>query len=215
MISKITPYIIVVVAVSILGFVTENIWIGMRFGYFDNRGMMLPGLLGYGMAMVGMFLILGTPGTPQFLWYKLSFEKRGYGVIYYVIMAAVLVSVGEIILGNLVERFCQIEWWNYLTLPLHIGKYTSVFTSLGFGLLITIFMDFIFPEIFKWSIAVNSVFVSIAVTGMLILLIVDFIYAAKYMIQNKKINRIWKVDMRDKYIENRGEVMTYGRRRES
>ena len=48
MISKITPYIIVIVAVSILGFVTENIWIGMRFGYFDNRGMMLPGLLGYG-----------------------------------------------------------------------------------------------------------------------------------------------------------------------
>ena len=98
---------------------------------------------------------------------------------------------------------------------MHIGKYTSVFTSLGFGLLITIFMDFIFPEIFKWSIAVNSVSVSIAVTGMLVLLIVDFIYAAKYMIQNKKINRIWKVDMRDKYIENRGEVMTYGRRRES
>ena len=71
MISKITPYIIVVVAVSILGFVTENIWIGMRFGYFDNRGMMLPGLLGYGMAMVGMFLILRTPGNPQLLWYKL------------------------------------------------------------------------------------------------------------------------------------------------
>lgn len=45
MISKITSYIIVVVAVSILGFVTENIWIGMRFGYFDNRGMMLPGLI--------------------------------------------------------------------------------------------------------------------------------------------------------------------------
>ena len=64
MISKITPYIIVIVAVSILGFVTENIWIGMRFGYFDNRGMMLPGLLGYGMAMVGMFLILGTPDAP-------------------------------------------------------------------------------------------------------------------------------------------------------
>lgn len=215
MISKITPYIIVIVAVSILGFVTENIWIGMRFGYFDNRGMMLPGLLGYGIAMVGMFLILGTPDAPQFLWYKLSFEKRGYGVIYYVMMAAVLVSIGEIILGNLVERFCQIEWWNYLTLPLHIGKYTSVFTSLGFGMLITIFMDFIFPEIFKWSLSVNSLSVSIAVTGMLALLIADFIYAAKYMIQNKKINKIWKVDMRDKCIENRSGIMAYGRGRES
>lgn len=215
MISKITPYIIVIVAVSILGFVTENIWIGMRFGYFDNRGMMLPGLLGYGMAMVGMFLILGTPDAPQFLWYKLSFEKRGYGVIYYIVMAAVLVSIGEIILGNLVERFCQIEWWNYQTLPLHIGKYTSVFTSLSFGMLITIFMDFIFPEIFRWSLSVNSISVSIAVTGMLALLIADFIYAAKYMIQNKKINKIWKVDMRDKCIVNRGEVMAYGRRRES
>ena len=36
-----------------------------------------------------------------------------------------------------------------LAIPLHIGKYTSVFTSIGFGMMITIFMNHIFPYLFS------------------------------------------------------------------
>ena len=61
MISKITPLLMILVIASILGYMTENIWVGLRFGYWDNRGMMMPGLLGYGMAIVGLYLILGLP----------------------------------------------------------------------------------------------------------------------------------------------------------
>ena len=46
MISKITPLLMILVIASILGYMTENIWVGLRFGYWDNRGMMMPGLLG-------------------------------------------------------------------------------------------------------------------------------------------------------------------------
>lgn len=67
MLSKVTPYIIVIVVASLLGFITENIWVGLRFGFVDNRGMMAPGLIGYGMAMVGMYILLGTPEMPRFL----------------------------------------------------------------------------------------------------------------------------------------------------
>ena len=39
MLSKVTPYIIVIVVASLLGFITENIWVGLRFGFVDNRGI--------------------------------------------------------------------------------------------------------------------------------------------------------------------------------
>ena len=65
MISKITPLLMILVIASILGYMTENIWVGLRFGYWDNRGMMMPGLLGYGMAIVGLYLILGLPQKPM------------------------------------------------------------------------------------------------------------------------------------------------------
>ena len=67
MLSKVTPYIIVIVVASLLGFITENIWVGLRFGFVDNRGMMAPGLIGYGIAMVGIYFILGTPQQPRLI----------------------------------------------------------------------------------------------------------------------------------------------------
>ena len=39
-----------------------------------------------------------------------------------------------------------------------------------------------------------------------VLLVVDFIHEAKYMIKNKHINKIWKVDIKEKYIVNHDQV---------
>ena len=206
MLSKVTPYIIVIVVASLLGFITENIWVGLRFGFVDNRGMMAPGLIGYGMAMVGMYILLGTPEMPRFLGQRIYFASNELQIAYYIFMAGVLVSVGEILLGTAVERFCQIEWWNYSSLPLHIGKYTSVFTSIGFGMMITIFMNHIFPYLFSRALTVNDGLIESLVYVLFVLLVVDFIHEAKYMIKNKHINKIWKVDIKEKYIVNHDQV---------
>ena len=50
MFSKYTPLIAVIVVASVMGYITENIWIAIRFGYLDNRGMLMPGLIGYSAA---------------------------------------------------------------------------------------------------------------------------------------------------------------------
>ena len=65
----------ILVIASILGYMTENIWVGLRFGYWDNRGMMMPGLLGYGMAIVGLYLILGLPQKPILFGHEFFFEN--------------------------------------------------------------------------------------------------------------------------------------------
>ena len=51
----------VMIIVSMLGFLVENIWLAMTKGYMDNRNMCFPFLIGYGIAMLLILLIIGTP----------------------------------------------------------------------------------------------------------------------------------------------------------
>lgn len=44
-------WLIIIIICSFIGWIIENLWIMLRFGYFDNRNMFLPFLLGYGMAI--------------------------------------------------------------------------------------------------------------------------------------------------------------------
>lgn len=52
---------LIVTVISFLGFVVENVWLSMTKGYIDNRNMTLPFLLGYGIAIVLIYLLFGTP----------------------------------------------------------------------------------------------------------------------------------------------------------
>ena len=160
----------------------------------------MPGLLGYGLAIIGVFYILGTPNHPKFFFFFFFIEYRAAQFAYYIFAYAGLVSVGEIMLGTFVEKYCQIEWWNYSSLPLHIDKYTSLFTSITFGLMITIFMNSLFFSIMKWATHISTLFFQTVVMLLFILLIADFIHEAEYMIKNKRINRIWKIDISTKGV---------------
>ncbi len=192
MIAKLNTLFIIVIAASITGFITENLWCSIRHGYIDNRGMQLPALLGYGIAIAGLFLLFGTPEAPRFFTLDLRFLAEKYSYPYYLLMAFLSVSIGEIALGNIVERTCGIVWWNYESLPMHIGKYTSVPTSLGFAFLIVLFMKFVFTPFYNWSIDIESTGFFITSSFNVLLLVVDYIHSAIYMKKNKKIYISWR-----------------------
>lgn len=192
MIAKLNTLFIIVIAASITGFITENLWCSIRHGYIDNRGMQLPALLGYGIAIACLFLLFGTPEAPRFFTLDLSFLAEKYSYPYYLLMAFLSVSIGEIVLGNIVERTCGIVWWNYESLPMHIGKYTSVPTSLGFAFLIVLFMKFVFTPFYNWSIDIESTGFFITSSFYVLLLVVDYIHSAIYMKKNKKIYISWR-----------------------
>ena len=126
-------WLVIIIICSFIGFIIENLWLGIRYGYFDNRNMNLPFLLGYGVAAVVFFFALGIPGeVPDVKYFLCAFS---------------MVSVGEILLGVIVEKTCGIHYWDYSNLPFHLTRYTSLFTSLGFAYIITKFMRHCFPVI--------------------------------------------------------------------
>lgn len=195
MISKhIFSLFLIIAVVSLLGFITENVWISLTKGFMDNRNMYFPFLLGYGLAVVALFLLFGTPLHPRFLVYELSIESTLTRSLYYLLMMALCVSIGEILLGNLVEKTCGIIWWNYTELPLHIGKYTSVPTSLGFASLITIFMRFCFEPLYTFCLTRSYHVVAILGSSLFVLMLADFIHSAWYMTKNRRLMQRWTID---------------------
>lgn len=193
MLGKVTPLLLIIVIASLIGFMTENIWIGARYGYWDNRGMILPALLGYGIAIVGIYLLFGLPQQPTFFGRGLHFSDSQTGVLYYYLATGILVSVGEVVLGTFVEKNCGIVWWNYTEIPMHIGKYTSVPTSMGFAAMITLFMGEAFPRLYDFVLKIQSPVIDLLAMVLLMALIADFLFAANYMMKNKKLNERWQV----------------------
>lgn len=191
---------IIIAVISLLGFLTENIWLAFTKGFMDNRNMLFPFLLGDGLAAIAMYALFGTPTNPSFFGKTLEFDSRFLSICYYMFIVFSCVCVGELILGNVVEKIFQIEWWNYTRLPLHIGKYTSVPTSLGFASIITLFMHFCFMPLqnffMKWDYKILFV-IAILLMGIMTL---DFLHSGIYMMRHKSLMKLWRVDMKGSKI---------------
>lgn len=187
---------IMMVIVSFLGFSAENIWLIITNGYINNRNMNLPFLLGYGVAMLAIYLLFGVPSQMIFF-SKFSVKaSRRIKIALYFLCVMICVSVCEIILGVVTERFCSIEYWNYEWLPLHITKYTSIPTSVGLAAMVTFFMDRIFPPLMNEIARVDGKVIHVAALVLITVLVIDFIYCYGQMIKTNDFYRKWKVPIR-------------------
>ena len=152
---SISTYILMGVLISLIGWIVENAWLALTRGYIDNRNMHLPFLFGYGVAAVALFLIVGTPST-MLLPFEVKKKETFVRLLIYFLLMVVLVSIGEIILGTVVEKTCHFYYWDYTVIPMHITRYTSIPTSMGFALIITTFMDKCFVPIMNHLAAIPA-----------------------------------------------------------
>lgn len=53
--------IIMVIIIAFIGFCFEDLWMLFRYSVIDNRNMYLPFLLGYGLFVVLIYYLIGTP----------------------------------------------------------------------------------------------------------------------------------------------------------
>ena len=172
---------LMILVCSFIGFLIENSWLAVTKGFIDNRNMHLPFLLGYGLSVVACYVVMGLPdNSPD---------------IRYFVGVFLFVSSGEIILGKTVELVCGFFYWDYTRLPLHVTRYTSVFTSLGFAAAITVFMRSAFPRIMELSAFLNyesfhnlEVFATIVIT-------VDFMASFSKMPSRHGLLELWRIDL--------------------
>lgn len=72
---SLATYLLTITIISFLGFCVENVWLAFTQKCIDNRNMSLPFLLGYGLAVVGIYFIFRTlkNGFPKSFLINLGF----------------------------------------------------------------------------------------------------------------------------------------------
>lgn len=191
---SLATYLLTVTIISFLGFCVENLWLAVTQKYIDNRSMNLPFLLGYGLAVVGIYLIFKTPKK----WFSKKPAHKFILYFSYFIVMVVLVSIGEIILGKTVERICGFAYWNYECLPLHITKYTSIPTSIGFAGIIMFSMEFIMEPLLSCVQQLPSMALNLLAVTFTVLLTCDFLVSFRSMYRNKGQNKRWRYEFSGK-----------------
>lgn len=193
--TKALALILVAVIVSFLGFCIENIFISFFRGFVDNRNMVLPFLFGYGLSIIAYFYLFGTPNAPLFFGKIISFDSTLKSTLYSFTVAFLGVCIGEIILGYLIEWCCDIIWWDYSIIPLHITRYTSVPTSVGFAFLITIFMKYCFDPLTMFFSRMNPFVLSSLSILLVVVLSLDMLNSGIYMFRNHDTLHLWRYNL--------------------
>lgn len=188
-------YAMITALVSFLGFWVENVWCLLTKGYMNNRSMVFPFLLGYGIAIMLIFLLFGTPQKAGLLNQRIQTESRLLNNCLYFITVMVCVCVGEIVLGKFVERVCGFCWWDYSNLPLHITQYTSVPTGIAFASLIFIFMRFLFEPLYNYFLSWNPRTLAVVASILLAVMIGDFVYSSALMYTRRSLTERWRLDL--------------------
>lgn len=188
---------IMVAIISFLGFVVENVWLAITKGYMNNRNMNAPFLLGYGLVVLFLYFVLGTPANPvKWGLLRKTYSKKIQYIVYF-LCSFMVVCIGEIILGTIVEWLCGFEYWNYSNIPMHITKYTSIPTSTGFATMITFFMGECFTPLMNWITRLHSIWLRGISVGLMVIMISDFLISFYHMIVEKDFYLKWKIVVRD------------------
>lgn len=185
---------LIITVVAFLGFVVENVWLSMTKGFIDNRNMTLPFLLGYGIAIVLIYILFGTPQHLRILGFDTGITNTFAQTVIYYFAVIVCVSVGEITLGTFVEKTCGIIWWDYTRLPMHITRYTSIPTSMAFALGITVFMRRFFTPLMLRFMRMDFDNLRFWALTFMTLLGVDFVVSAIKFAVTREMKPTWKID---------------------
>lgn len=177
------------VVISFVGFAIENTWLLLTKGYMDNRNMTLPFLLGYGILMVDFYLMFGTPSDVHLPIVSDRFTDRE---IYFV-LAFFTVSIGEIMLGTATEKATGVIYWDYSWIPMHLTRYTSLPTSLGFAYIIENFMTYCFPEIMGAITLLPAEIIPPAAVILFTALSIDTLHGFWKMYSCHSLYCLWKI----------------------
>ncbi len=138
---------------AFLGFCAENAGRMAVQHIFDSRHQILPFLFAYGVALLAVYVMLGTPDELRFfnirIFKDVTRTKRALSHAIYFSVIFAFIMIGEIAVGMLYEKCAGVILWDYSDIPTHITRYTSVLTTLLYGGGVYLIMAFAFRPMMR------------------------------------------------------------------
>ena len=189
-------WMLMLTLLSLIGFLTENIWSYLSTGFIGNRGFIMPFLFVYGLAIFIIYLILGTPTTKTLPLYMLG---------VFVIFTALQIGY-----GYAVEAIFNFRPWDMSSMPLCITPFASIPTSVGFAGLISLFMNVIFTPSIEWFDKISkNIPIRIISVILFLSLIANYVIG---LIQSSSLSsrfELWSLDLNMYAWVNPHEVRQY------
>lgn len=129
------------IIMSFVGWLYEVcLFIFLYGGYYDRGFVTLPLCPIYGITLIVIYILIGTPQGGGLLLLKLP--CGGARVLIYFIFASFIPALSEFIGGEVMERISGEVLWSYESYRYTVGKYACLEIALLWGILILTVMCF-------------------------------------------------------------------------
>lgn len=160
-------------AISFLGWLTETVYCFFVTGQYCDRGFLtMPFCTIYGCSILGVYAMVGTPRRGGLLLGRV--RRSGVRLALYPIVSALIPTMAELLTGFFFHRFFGLRLWDYSTRPLNIGGYVCLPFSVIWGILITVFMSFLFPPLKRWICRLPRIPSILLAAGLGVAFLLDF-----------------------------------------
>lgn len=137
-------YFTLLMLLSFGGWAFETLLMRIIYGGFYDRGFMtLPFCPIYGVSLLTMYFLAGTPDEGRGILQNVQGKAARY--LLYVLIAFLVPSIAELIVGLFFDKGFGVWLWDYSHQPLNLWGYVCLPVSVAWAMLIFFFMKFVFP----------------------------------------------------------------------
>ena len=156
--SKLNRYFLLFLLIALIGWTFETVSCYIQFGYYLERGFLnLPLCPIYGILLLGMYFLLGTPVEGGLILRR--FSNKAARIVLYYLLAGIFACSAELATGLFFEKVYGVVLWDYTWHRFDFMKYISLEMGLVWGLLASVIMGLVFPLLKKliWLIPEKAV----------------------------------------------------------
>ncbi len=190
-------FFVAMMVFAFLGFWVENIARMITKNVFDSRHQLLPFLFAYGLALLAIYIVLGTPDEMRFfnirIFRKKDIKSRVFSHLSYFLVICAFIMLGEIGVGMIYEKVAGVILWDYTSIPTHITRYTSLITTALFGGGVYAIMAFAFRPMIKLISKMGTTAATVLDCTLGVAIIIDFLIMILYTFITGSAPEYWSV----------------------
>lgn len=165
---------------SFLGWVWETVFSFLLRSPNDRGFLTMPFCTIYGVALIFVYLLLGTPADMRLLGHPVFTKSAFLRYPAYFLASALLATAIELFTATFFQSFFGIQLWNYSFLTGE-SDFIAFLPSLFWGIAITLFMRFLFRPIYLAVKKIKPSILNGIFWTLLIILVADLTFNFLYL----------------------------------